>query len=128
MTIDYARAADLLERYRVARETFDGDGWVAIFTEDAEYHDGPFAQPFIGHNGLRTFLLTSAETQREVDFTVERHWVSGSTVLAAWHMSSTDRSRGDVARVGGFLTMDIASDGRIDRLREWWMMAPTTNG
>jgi ketosteroid isomerase-like protein len=128
MTIDYAGGADLLDRYRRAWESFDGDGWVALFTEDAEFHDGPFDPPFVGHNGLRAFLLASAETQRDVDFTVERHWVSGSTVLAAWHVSWTDQDLGGIVRLGGFLTLEIAPDGRIDRCREWWMMAPTTSG
>ncbi|MFL5676930.1 MAG: nuclear transport factor 2 family protein, partial [Chloroflexota bacterium] len=85
--IGYADAGAWLEAYRAARETFDGDGWVALFTDDAEYHGDPFGEPLVGHNALRAFLLESAEAQRDVDFTVERHWVSGSTVLAAWHAS-----------------------------------------
>ena len=83
--IDYARGGDLLEAYGTARASFDGDAWVALFTEDAEYHEDPFGAPHVGHNALRSFLLEAANRQRDVDFTVERHWVSGSTVLAALH-------------------------------------------
>ena len=75
--IDYAAAGDLLEAYGAAWRTFDGDAWVALFTEDAEYHGDPFGPPLVGHNALRAFLLDSAERQRDVEFTVERHWVSG---------------------------------------------------
>ncbi len=126
--IDYAKAADLLDAYGTAWETFGGDAWVALFTEDAEYHDDPFGAPLVGHNALRALMLHDAETQRDVDFTVERHWVSGSTVLAAWHASWTRRTDGEHIRVSGFLTADVAGDGRISRLHEWWMVAPAGGG
>jgi ketosteroid isomerase-like protein len=124
--IDYAAAGDLLERYGTAWAAFDGDARVALFTDDAEYHGDPFGAPLVGHNALRAFLLGSAEAQRDVDFTVERHWVSGSTVLAAWHASWTRRVEGDLMRRAGFLTAEVARDGRIERFHEWWMIAPTT--
>jgi ketosteroid isomerase-like protein len=124
--IDYAAAGSLLERYGKAWETFDGDAWVALFTEDAEYHGDPFAAPLVGHNDLRAFMLESAETQRDVDFTVERHWVAGSTVLAAWHASWIRRVEGDRTRSAGFLTAEIAADGRIEKFREWSTIAPTS--
>ena len=126
--IDYATGGELLDAYGRARSTFDGEAWVTLFTEDAEYHGEPFGGPLVGHNALRAFLLASAETQRDLDFTVERHWVSGSTVLAAWHASWTQRTDGGLTRVAGFIAADIASDGRISRFHEWWMTAPTAAG
>jgi len=122
--IDYATGGDLLDAYVTARETFGGDAWVAIFTEDAEYHGDPFGVPLVGHNALRAFMLRSAETQRDIDLTIERHWVSGSTVLAAWHASWTRGDDGGLVRAAGFLTADVAPDGRISRYREWRMIAP----
>jgi ketosteroid isomerase-like protein len=126
--IDYAGGGDLLEAFGRAWETFDGDGWVALFTEDAEYHGDPFGEPLVGHNALRAFLLGSAEAQRDVDFTVERHWVSGETVLAAWHVTYATRASGQLVRRAGFLTAETASDGRIQRFREWGMTAPLSGG
>ena len=122
--IDYAAAGELLERYGQAWETFDGDAWVDLFTDGAEDHGDPFGAPLVGHNALRAFLLESARTQRDVDFTVERHWVSGSTVLAAWHASWTDRGGGRVVRWAGFLTAEVEPDGRISRFREWALEGP----
>ena len=66
----------------------------------------------------------AAEGQRDVEFTVERHWVSGSTVLAAWHASWIGQADGGRSRSAGFLTAEIAADGRIARYREWPVMAP----
>lgn len=128
MTIDYATGGELLDAYLRAWAAFDGDAWVALFTEDVEYHEDPFSAPLVGHNALRAFLLASAERQRDVEFTVERHWVSGSTVLAAWHASWVGRSDGAVVRSAGFLAADVAGDGRIDRFRETSMLAPSTSG
>ncbi len=120
MSLDHAAAADLLERYERAWESFDGDAWTELFTEDAEYVEDPFAAPLVGHNAIRAYLLEAAEAQDQVDMTVERHWVSGSTVLAAWHASYIRRSGRARVRLAGFMTLEIVDDGRIARFREWW--------
>ena len=117
--IDYATAGDLLEAYGRAWETFDGDAWVALFTEDAEYHEDPFSAPLVGHNALRAYLLDASASQRDVEFTVERHWVSGATVLAAWRATFTRRASGRLVRMAGFMTGEVAPDGRIARFRAW---------
>jgi ketosteroid isomerase-like protein len=118
--LDHAAGADLLDRYKHAWETFDGDAWTDLFTEDAEYHRDPFEPPMVGSNSLRAYLLQMAESQDQVEMTVERHWVVGTTVLAAWHASYVQvPSRGRV-RLAGFMTLEVADDGRISRLREWW--------
>ena len=126
--IDYTAAGDLLAAYGRAWETFDGDGWVALFTEDAEYRNDPFETPIVGHNALRAYLLQAADSQRDVEFTVERHWVSGATVLAAWHVGFVRRATGRTVRIAGFMTIETVDDGRIAHFREWAQYAPDTNG
>ena len=120
MTIDYAGGGDLLERYGRAWEAFDGDAWVDLFAEHAEYHEDPFEPPLVGHNAIRAYLLEASAAQDQVEFTVERHWVSGPTVLAAWHASLVRRSSGQRVRLAGFMTLEIAADGKVERFREWW--------
>ena len=126
MTLDHATAADLLERYGKTWATFDGDGWTDLFTDDIEYHEDPFEPPMVGHNAVRAYLLEASERQQDVEFTIERHWVVAPTVLAAWHASYIRRT--DLARVrlAGFMTMEIADDGRIARFREWWHRREST--
>jgi ketosteroid isomerase-like protein len=126
--IDYAAAGDWLESYGTAWSTFDGDAWVALFTDDAEYHQDPFGAPLVGHNALRAYLLEAADSERDVEFTVEQHWVAGTTLLAAWHVTFVRRSGGARTRLGGFLTGEVAADGRVSRLREWTMDAPGAAG
>ena len=80
---------------------------MALFTEDAEYHEDPFEPPLVGHNALRAYLLDASASQRDVEFTVERHWVSGATVLAAWHVAFTRRASGQRVRMAGFMTAEV---------------------
>ena len=126
--IDYAAAGDVLEAYGRAWEAFDGEAWVAIFSDDAEYHEDPFGEPIVGHNALRAYLLDASASQRDVEFTVERHWVSGPTILAAWRATFTRRASGRLVRMAGFLTAEVARDGRIARFREWTKYGPEGRG
>ena len=126
--IDYAAAGDVLEAYGRAWEAFDGDAWVAIFSHDAEYHEDPFGEPIVGHNALRAYLLDASASERDVEFTVERHWVSGPTILAAWRATFTRRASGRLVRIAGFMTAEIAPDGRIARFREWAKYGPEGRG
>jgi ketosteroid isomerase-like protein len=118
--VDHASAGDLLERYKRAWETFEGDSWTELFTDDAEYLRDPFEPPMVGSNALRAYLLELAETQDQVEMTVERHWVVGATVLAAWHAGYIRVPTRSRVRLAGFMTLEIADDGRINRFREWW--------
>ena len=119
MTITYAEGYDLLRALVRARIRYDGDGYTALFTEDGQVVLDPFLPPLAGHNDLRAYLLTAADAERTYDLAVERHWVSGDAVLAAWH-ASWNRS-GDDAKVrqAGFLVAEVGADGRIVRLKQW---------
>jgi SnoaL-like domain len=120
MTISYAAAHDLLEAYCRARMTYDGDGFTALFEELGELALDPFEAPLAGHNALRAYLLEAAETERHYDLAIERHWVAGETVLAAWH-ASWNRASDETAKVrqAGFLSAEVGEDGRIGRLKQW---------
>jgi ketosteroid isomerase-like protein len=110
----------VLERYRRAWEAFDGDSWADLFTEDVEYAEDPFEPAMAGRNAVRAYLLEASERQEQVEVTIERHWVVGSTVLAAWHAGYIRRADRARVRLAGFMTMELADDNRIARFREWW--------
>jgi hypothetical protein len=119
-TLDHAAGADLLERYRLAWETFDGEAWADLFAEHVEYHEDPFEPPMTGRNAVRAYLLEASRTQSQVEVTIERHWVVAPTVLAAWHASYVRRADQARVRLAGFMTLEVGADGRIERFREWW--------
>ena len=118
--LDYAAAGDLLDRYAQAWCAFDGDAFVDLYTPDGESIDDPFEQPIVGHNALRANLLAASEFEDAVEFTFERHWVVAPTILAAWHASYVHRETRAHVRFAGFVTFEIAEDGRIRRARFWY--------
>ena len=127
MTLDYAAAGDVLERYGRAWQAFDGDAWTDLFTADVEYVDDPFEPPRVGSNAVRAYLLDASERQSDVEFTVERHWLVDPTILAVWHASYVSRPDGTHVRLAGFMTLEMR-DGRIARLREWYHRRPPAGG
>ena len=126
--IDYAAAGDLLEAYGAAWETFDGDAWVAIFAEDAEYHEDPFGAPLVGHNALRAFML---ERPRLSATSTSRSSATGCRARRSSRRGTLHGSRGRTAGafdVAGFMTAEVADDGRISRFHEWRIVAPGPRG
>jgi ketosteroid isomerase-like protein len=119
VTVSYAAGYDLLEAWVRARSRYDGDAFVALFSEDAQLVLDPFAPPLAGHNALRAYLLAAADAERRYDLAIERHWVSGDMVLAAWHASWNRLEDGAVVRQAGFLSAEVGGDGRIGRLKHW---------
>jgi ketosteroid isomerase-like protein len=120
VTLDHPGAGDLLDRFARAWETFDGDAWADLFSEDVEYDEEPFEPALVGRNAVRAYLGEAAETQEQVEVTIERHWVVGPTILAVWHASFIRRSSRARVRLAGFMTLDVGDDGRVTRFREWW--------
>lgn len=112
-------AQSLLEAWKRAWERRDVDAALALFREDAEMRPDPFAEPVAGENGIRAWWneLMAANVHLELD--AERSWVSGRTVLAAWHGARTVRRTADRVRIRGFLVLDLDDEGRIARLRGW---------
>jgi hypothetical protein len=120
MTLTYATGHDLLNALVRARTKYLGDDYTALFAEDAEVSLDPFAPPLVGHNDLRAYLNEAAETERYYDLAIERHWVAGDTVLAAWHASWNPRAdEAAKVRQAGFLAAEVGGDGRITRLKQW---------
>ena len=119
MNLDYAAGGALLDAWSRARQARDGDAWVDLFAEGAEYRPDPFSAPLLGRNAIRAYLLETSRDEDQLEITIERHWVVPPTVLAAFHASvgrRTDRTR---MRTAGFLVAEVAADGRIGRYREW---------
>ena len=125
--IGYQWAGDWLEAYARARSDHGGDPFVGLFTDDAELRPSPFGAPMAGALAIRAYLEQCARVESDVDLTIERHWVSGATILAPWHMSYVrvaDHRREEEA---GFLTAEIVSE-RCNRLRLWTVRKDTATG
>jgi ketosteroid isomerase-like protein len=116
--VAFAWAGDWLESWRQALEKGDGDLLTSLFDGDAELILDPFLPSLAGSNAIRAYLLDAAAAETQLELTVERHWVSGPTILAAWHSTFVRRSDRAHVRQAGFLTAEIRG-GRCTRLRRW---------
>lgn len=119
MTLTYAQGYDLLAALVLARRRYDGDAFTDLFTEDAQLVLDPFTPALAGHNDLRAYLLEAASAEHHYDLAIERHWVAGDAVLAAWHASWNRTADEAKVRQAGFLSAEVGGDGRIVRLKLW---------
>jgi len=119
MMLTYAQGYDLLAALVHARRRYDGDAFTDLFAEDAQLVLDPFTPPLAGHNDLRAYLLEAGSAERHYDLAIERHWVAGDAVLAAWHASWNRIADEAKVRQAGFLSAEVGGDGRVVRLKLW---------
>lgn len=119
MQLTQASAQDLLERFGSTWAAFDGDGWADLFDRDVEYRPDPFEEPKRGREEARRSLLEASRTQEQVEFTPERMWVEGDTLIAPFHASYVELPSHARVREQGVLIAEVGGDGRITKLREW---------
>jgi hypothetical protein len=89
----------------------------ALFTEDATYSVGPFAEVWAGSEEIVRRWTGGA--QEDVQYAYEVLAVEGDTGIAHWNVKA--RSEGETARFewDGILLITFAADGRCRDHREW---------
>lgn len=118
-TPTHGDAQDLLAEFKRGWEERRPGLIVDLFADDADYRAEPFSEPLLGANAIRERWNEMCATQVHVEFDAERIWVSGTTVLASWHAAYTRRATAERVRAHGFMTMELAADGRVQRFRQW---------
>ena len=114
-------AQDLLAAFKQGWEERSPDDIVELFDADADYRSDPFADGLHGHNAIRALWNEICASQVHVEFDAERIWVSGTTVLASWHVAYTRRATAERVRGRGFMTLEM-SEGQprlVRRFRQW---------
>ena len=80
----------------------------------------PFGEPLSRRQrDPRPAGTRSPPTQANVEFDAERVWVSGRPCLPAGMPPTRAGQSGERVRVHGFMTLELADDGLIQRLRQW---------
>jgi hypothetical protein len=91
----------------------------ALFTDDAVYQVGPFAEPWVG----REEIVRQWVSGRQEDI-VHGHDVlaiEGETAIVAWNVRATDPGTGARTEMDGVLHLTFAADGRCLSHREWFV-------
>jgi ketosteroid isomerase-like protein len=110
---------DWLGRYGAAWESLDSAAAASLFTDDARYHETPFADPFVGKEGVREYWERVTADQSDVDFTYEVVGMLGDKGVALWNTKLTALSTGSRVELDGVFVLELEGDlCRV--LREWW--------
>ena len=116
---------DALERwvrqYLAAWASDDPDEIAALFTEDAEYHTGPFDEPWEGREKIvREWIARGdSDAQWEFDWSVVAFEDGVGVVQGHTVYTEPDREYSNIWLVR------LAGDGRAREYREWWVAKKT---
>lgn len=74
-------SVEIIDRLFSTVERKDVDGYLACFTEDAEYKAGNFPAVY-GHNGIREFAGGIIPYFNQVEHKVKNRWQNGDTIIS----------------------------------------------
>lgn len=107
-----------LRAYGEAWEKRDAEGVCRLFKEDAQYFETPYAEPFRGHEGIRSYWSSVTADQRDIAFESQPVGVVDSTGIARW--SAKFASSGANVELNGVFLLEFDAQGHCKTLREWW--------
>ncbi len=118
---DAAGAAhEWIARYVRAWETNDPDDVRALFTEDAEYRDGPSTPPWVGHDAILAGWLGQKDDPGTWSFDYDLIAVDGDVVVVRGQTSypeSTTKSR----RYDNLMVIRLTAGGRARSFTDWFV-------
>jgi SnoaL-like protein len=109
---------DWLERYFEAWVSNDPDDVESLFTHDAVYWTGPFAEPRVGVADIVAAWVGGP--QEEVEYAYEPLAVEGELAIAHWRVVSRRDGAKERDEYDGILAITFAPDGRCVEHREWF--------
>jgi ketosteroid isomerase-like protein len=116
-----AAAEHWISGYLRAWETNDPGDIRALFTDDAEYRDGPATEPWTGHEAIVAGWLGQKDEPGTWSFTHELVAVDGDTAVVRGRTSypqSTDKS----SVYDNLIVLRLAPDGRARSFTDWWII------
>ncbi|MFD1720331.1 nuclear transport factor 2 family protein [Amnibacterium endophyticum] len=115
-------ANEWIRRYVRAWETNAPDDVRRLFTEDAEYRDGPSTPPWVGHDAIVQGWLGQQDEPGAWSFEHELTAVDGDVVVVrGWthYPEGTAKRR----RYDNLMVVRLDADGRARSFTDWWVAA-----
>jgi ketosteroid isomerase-like protein len=110
----------VLETYGRAWTTQNPDLILAVFTEDAIYHERVLKEPYRGHAEIREYWMDKVvRGQANIEFEVVNVYVDGTTAIAEWMADFDDRVQRVRKHMKELAVLEF-SGTRIKHLREYW--------
>ena len=112
-----------IEGYRAAAASDDPEQIKALFAEDAEYWDGPFGEPWRGHDEIVRKWTESSDRPYEWDFDFEVFAVDGSCAVAQIEYRYKSPQAATYRNVW---LIDLDDEGRARLFKDYWIEDPAT--
>src|SRR5688500_16036549 len=116
--VDRETVTQWIEGYRAAAASDDPQRIRALFTEDAEYWDGPFGEPWRGLDEILQNWTKQSDTPYEWDFDFEVFAVDGSRAVA--QIEYRYRSPQAATYRNAWL-IDLDDEGRARLFKDYWI-------
>lgn len=116
-----ADADDWMARYVRAWGTNDPDDIRSLFTEDAEYRDGPSTPPWIGHDAIIAGWLGQKDDPGTWSFTYELTAIDRDVAVVRGRTSypeATEKAR----RYDNLMVIRFAPGGRARSFTDWFVI------
>lgn len=122
--MDRAIVTKWLELYQEAWRTDDPEAIGRLFTEDASYYTGPFAEPWQGVQQIVEDWQAIGDAEAEWDFRYEIV-ADGEDLAVVQGWTIYGASADQPENYSNIWIIRFAPDGRAREFREWWVEEPT---
>jgi ketosteroid isomerase-like protein len=114
------RLGEWLRQFAALLEARDAPGVAALFTEEAEYFETPFAPPLNGRAAIRESVARFAASQTNVRFEYELLCSEAGRGIVWWRLSSCAMTTGHEVDVNGIFLFWLNRYGQCPLYQEWW--------
>lgn len=110
-----------IAKYQVAAKSDDPSDIAALFTEDAEYWDGPWGEPWRGHEEIVRNWIKQSDRPYEWEFVHEVFAYDGTRAVA--EVEYRYKSPEQRTYRNAWL-IELAEDGRAKLFKDYWIEEP----
>ena len=118
---DRAEVERWIEGYRAAARSDDPEAIKALFAENALYFDGPFGEPWQGHDEIVRNWVEQSDKPYEVEFAYSVVAVDGSVGIAECEYRYVAPKEGLYRNMW---LIELDGEGRARTFKDYWIEQP----
>ena len=119
MSLDRERATAFIDSYRQTWESWDVEGLLELFSDEAVFVDHPITQIAVGKDAVAQFLRTEQTEQGSVSIRMGKPIIDGNHVAVEYWVTRTNGDE-EATLTGCCLAQLDPTDGRCTRIHEYW--------
>jgi len=119
MSLDLDRAKVFVDGYRQTWESWNIEGFVKLFSDDAVYIDAPIQETIVGSEALTQYIHKEQAEQGVVSVRTGRPVVEGDRVVGEFWVTPADPDE-EGSFAGCFIARLDEQNGRCTHFREYY--------